>query len=265
MNGPGSPKMSYSLLKTATVRSLRSRTGPRSRLLSIVLPPVDATEAVSSFVKSLPSEHRIDSKGQFEIKECRLCSKGGFEKPDNCWKLSIRTDGSYYCYRCADTGTFELLQYKMSLPLASRKRVKNVPSEAMANLMSVSPRSLRSTDKIIERTSVGSNDQVLLAFEKAKKANYILPDQLESRKFHTDLFADTASNETGIIVSTTSTAESTAIQRDAADVFDYLCNVRCLRPEILLKYRVGMSRQAFVDQKGEEVEVQPELNDTVEL
>jgi hypothetical protein len=218
---------------------------------------IEPHDAIKKFVSSLPSEHRADGKGQFEIKECRLCSKEGYEKADNCWKLTVRTDGSYYCYRCADTGSFELLQHKLSVPVSSRKRIRKVPPEAMANLIRV-PSNSSSNGKVITGKGISpalshnTNAKVEEAIEAAKKIDYVMPDQVETQKFHTDLFSHAQSSN----ASTPSTAltivspTNSPSQNDAASVFNYLCNVRCLSPEILERYRVGMSKQSFVDGTG---------------
>jgi hypothetical protein len=46
------------------------------------------------------------SSGFVEVRECHLCNKQNKNKPDNIWKLGIRANGSYHCFRCSDSGNW---------------------------------------------------------------------------------------------------------------------------------------------------------------
>ena len=52
-----------------------------------------------------------NSEDDIELKVCKLCMKGNKTKGDNLWKLRIRKNGSFYCFRCALSGNwFDLKQ-----------------------------------------------------------------------------------------------------------------------------------------------------------
>ena len=61
---------------------------------------VDAAE-LRGVVDRMETDMRRADNGELCLKVCKLCSKGNKTKADNIWKLRIRKDGSYYCYRCS--------------------------------------------------------------------------------------------------------------------------------------------------------------------
>lgn len=49
---------------------------------------------------NMDSKTRVASDGTLTVKVCKLCSKGNKEDVGNHWKLTLRPNGSYFCYRC---------------------------------------------------------------------------------------------------------------------------------------------------------------------
>lgn len=49
---------------------------------------------------NMDSKTRVASDGTLTVKVCRLCPKGNKEDVGNHWKLTLRPNGSYFCYRC---------------------------------------------------------------------------------------------------------------------------------------------------------------------
>ena len=62
------------------------------------VPPV---EEFKSVLKALDTPSRPGTPGTTVLKVCRLCSKENKDVMSNQWKLTIRENGSYYCYRCS--------------------------------------------------------------------------------------------------------------------------------------------------------------------
>ena len=61
---------------------------------------VPDTEDMKKVVAALDSDTRVQNDGVLSVKVCRLCTKGNKDDMGNLWKLLIRRDGSYHCYRC---------------------------------------------------------------------------------------------------------------------------------------------------------------------
>ena len=55
-----------------------------------------------------------NNKDVVEVKVCKLCVKGNKTKADNIWKLRVRKDGSYHCFRCALSGNWFDLKRRAS-------------------------------------------------------------------------------------------------------------------------------------------------------
>lgn len=119
--------------------------------------PSGLREEIVHVINTLKTEHRVKDDGYIELKECNLCSKPNKDKVDNIWKLNIRPDGSYYCYRCSMGGSFQDLRRKANASI----------------------------------TAPSSNREVLSEFSDgfesgSKKAMY--PNQVQTHQFHENLF-----------------------------------------------------------------------------
>ena len=56
-------------------------------------------------IATMDTEYR-DCQDGIEFKLCKLCSKGNKTHSGNIWKLRVRTDGSFYCFRCSHSGNW---------------------------------------------------------------------------------------------------------------------------------------------------------------
>ncbi|RYH05345.1 hypothetical protein EON65_44995 [archaeon] len=117
-------------------------------------------DEVRDVVDRLNTETRVRDNGYMEVKICGLCPKGNKDKIDNLWKLNIRPDGSYYCYRCAVGGSFQDLKLK----------VNKHSSESFTS-------------------SQGHQQQEIPEIEpENKKSKSVYPHQSLMHKYHTNLF-----------------------------------------------------------------------------
>jgi hypothetical protein len=208
----------------------------RSFETTVGTPPVEISSPsapsapVVQFVETLNQEYRVRPDGQIEVKECHLCNKRNKDKPDNCWKLMVHTNGSYHCFRCAESGSFELLQAKMNAPVSKRTQVKPSPVISL---------------------SASADGQSRGKYEITQRAvEYVLPDQREYGQLHADLFAHTEADPGNIHEHITVGSTNTQRRNDAASVLKYLYNVRCISPAILRKYQVGIAKQQFLNDTG---------------
>lgn len=62
---------------------------------------VPEAEDMQAIVDALGSETRAKTEGEIEVKICNLCTKGNKQDLGNLWKLLLRKNGSYFCYRCS--------------------------------------------------------------------------------------------------------------------------------------------------------------------
>ena len=58
-------------------------------------------EDMKKVVAAMDSDTRLQNDGVLSVKICRLCTKGNKDDMGNLWKLLIRKDGSFHCYRCS--------------------------------------------------------------------------------------------------------------------------------------------------------------------
>ena len=61
-----------------------------------------------SIITNLKSDVRQNKDGEILVKCCRLCDKKNKMAEGNLWKLVIRNNASFYCYRCAFGGKHPL-------------------------------------------------------------------------------------------------------------------------------------------------------------
>lgn len=170
-----------------------------------------ANAAVMTVVDSLQTEHRLKDNGCLELKQCNLCSKPNKEKVDNIWKLNVRPDGSYYCFRCGIGGSFVDLKRKANKSLekgSTEQEIEPTPPKDIVSEFSASD---------------GGDAPV-------KK---VYPNQLHSLQYHLNLFpANPDSNKDD--------AKRTAAKH-------YLNTVRGLSDDVLQRYLVGYTVQQFLN------------------
>ncbi len=162
---------------------------------------------------------RAKPNGDIEVKECHLCSKGNKSKMDNLWKLNIRSNGTYYCFRCSCGGTYPELKTKVA---------------ELGGSISLS--SSNESPKIMEAPSL----KVEAPVQEKKSDKIVLPDQYRAYQYHLNLFPPA-----GVLSETT---KSMAQHRNR--VKNYLNEVRGLHDDILKKYLVGFGVQQFLNDEN---------------
>ena len=75
--------------------------------------PADLAKVVG--VNGHFKDYRLKETGELHVKTCfSQCNRGNKGLNDNAWKLTIRRDGSYYCFRCGDKGNWYNLKQRLS-------------------------------------------------------------------------------------------------------------------------------------------------------
>eukprot|EP00981_Chlorochromonas_danica_P015560 scaffold13271_cov179-Ochromonas_danica.AAC.3 len=195
----------------------------------------------------MKTDHRQRENGCLEVKQCNLCSKGNKDKADNLWKLNVRPDGSYYCYRCAIGGGFQDLRQKVNRVLlaagshgitsSSSSTTSSGGSGSTANV------AVGETNSRQYQPQQQQQQTVLLSEfsseeENAQSKKKTYPNQVLTHQYHLNLFPPT-----------TSTSTTTSEELEAAK--NYVNTIRGLNDEILRKYLVGYTIQQYLDDEGE--------------
>lgn len=205
------------------------------------VPPV---EQVRKVLKSLDSDIRPVPDGKYEVKVCKLCSKGNKDAPDNLWKLLINRDGSYHCYRCAEHGTFKGLKDRLMIP--SEPKILSSSKLSDDKLYGNS----NTNNKLDEDPSLSI---VTLAGAAKASASYQPMDQKLAHSFTKNLFADMDNNDAPITDTVdcssspigNETQHQISIAERARMVRHYLQHERKLSLAICERYGVGVSVQKF--------------------
>lgn len=191
-------------------------------------------EEILSLLKTMETETRQKSaSGPYEVKECKLCNKKNRSMPDNIWKLNVRQNGSYHCYRCDQKGSWFDLKRK-----AGEKFIYTSVSDNLDVDSIVAPTAATNKTSILKpgKSKIGT------AGSEDEEKKYLFPSQKQMTDNHYSLFP--SCDEKG-----TEHADTPA--RRAA-VKTYLNDVRGLNDEILAKYGVGLATQQFLgSEKGE--------------
>jgi twinkle protein len=182
-----------------------------------VVPPNELKKVIDH----MSSETRPQN-GQLQVKVCKLCTKSNKTKADNIWKLNIRPDGSYYCFRCSCGGSWFDLKKKVS------ETVDGLPF-------------VESTD-IFGKSNNKSQLKAISTNIKDQESNNIdikeiLPLQKESLSYTRTLFDNILD-------------ANKEINENVKKVQQYLFVERGLEREILMKYGVGISSQQFPNDEG---------------
>jgi hypothetical protein len=175
-------------------------------------------QELNEIIKGMKSPTRQREDGQIEIQICNLCSKQNKNNPDNTWKLLVRPNGSYHCYRCSCSGSWFDLKQKVKIHSTSGfSRLQLKDSELYS-----------SHDDDEEGYNHDQKKRTL-------KSKQPIPDQIESFSYTQNLFP----------------SDSTQRSSDAIQVLEYLTTVRKLSEDILMRYGVGYCLQKFIDDDGE--------------
>lgn len=89
---------------------------------------------IGEVLGKMNSESSKQANGDICVRECSLCDKGNKSKPDNQWKLIVRPDGSYYCYRCSLSGSWNTLQKLVSGDKVSIRSIESEDSPKVSNV-----------------------------------------------------------------------------------------------------------------------------------
>lgn len=174
-------------------------------------------------LKKFGTDIRAKPDGQFELKECKLCTKRNKDKPDNLWKLNVWPSGSYNCFRCSSSGNWYDLKNKAAGCEGScgeQATVFNVGGKASSNRMNSS-----TSDK--------------------DKAPSVIPNQTISSKVYYNLFPE---------ASPKAVKETELDVTRRTQVKEYLNTVRGLHDEVLKKYNIGYAVQQFLSNDNEWVD-----------
>ena len=175
-----------------------------------------------------------------EVKECKLCLKGNRNKLGNQWKLFVRCDGSYYCYRCANGGSWFDLKSRTREPRdGSGEEVGGRGGLSAKNTL-LAYSDMKSRLNFIAGRTV-SNEETDSDGSKEHKKKYVLPSQVECRLYHHELFP---------LPSSEGAKKSQEVSKDVLSVREYLYQTRGLRREVLLRYGVGITTQKFLETVG---------------
>lgn len=193
-----------------------------------------------------------------EVKECKLCIKSNKNKLDNLWKLFVRCDGSYYCYRCSQGGSWFDLKSRVrepreynSLANAKSRGGKSNEYRSSNQVNSTSNYSNNSISKsqfgfisamVNGKSSSGYTSNGVRANEDddlssddhtTSKRNLVFPDQNLAKLYNHSLFPFNEMNGSSNV--------------NAVAVREYLFSKRGLKKDVLVKYGVGMVMQKFLE------------------
>ena len=157
-----------------------------------------------------------DENSPIEVKECRLCDKKNKSAPDNLWKLNIRPDGSYNCYRCegAKGSWFDL----------KRKAAEKCGYTSLQDGL----------NEKISSSGTGTKAKKAVALSEENSKKFSLPSQTETSKHHHSLYPREL------------TPASEALEANRATVKEYLNTQRGLNDEVLQRYGVGFAVQQYL-------------------
>lgn len=218
--------------------------------------PAELRELISTSFKDYRSNA---STGVVEIKQCFSdCPRERKGMHDNAWKLNIRTDGSYYCYRCSSGGNW----YKL-------KR------RAHGNGKGLEIVSMTKSSHHHQQREAGAGDAEAEAEAEEGggekeggrgQKELALPDQEAAFAYHQHLVASMTSPATPSVGGEEKEPAVAAVSLSPAGVKDklpspqarkrvlhYLRATRGLSDEVLMRYGVGVGVQAWMDDtKGNE-------------
>ena len=197
---------------------------------------VDRDE-IEVVVNKMGTKFREKSNGDLELEVCKLCPKDNKMNMDNLWKLIVRPDGSYYCYRCAKGSTWASLQNHA-------QTIHESPSPLGHDVLGIAE-AIESVKEAAHSSVTGKRQP------KSKKApevaTMILPDQSEAYSYPAALFPISTAPPSGKIVDAKSKNDMTTQQSiqpadpQAQEVLHYLNEERGLSDTILMRYGVSYS------------------------
>lgn len=227
--------------------------------------PADLSKVVG--VNGHFQDYRLKDTGELHVKTCfSNCGRGNKGMADNAWKLTIRRDGSFYCYRCGDKGNW----YQLKQRISGGKGVQ-VSGFSSGSNMSL-PRSNQGPYPP-SREALGHDDGVDNEIEalhsnirnaqvQNNKKEISLPNQRDAFGYHLDLTAAIYSNNAQSYSEQAASArkELDKLEEEAtrtgsqlkvpsvisrALVREYLRKERGLSDDVIVRYGVGCASHPF--------------------
>ncbi len=200
-------------------------------------------------LQRLNTKTRVNSSNYLEVKECYLCNKGKKSNADNCWKLNVRADGSYYCFRCSVGGNYQDFKKKINTYIEN-----NVVNKATLHETSVSAHGDAQfddcTDYLSDEKSINwvGSLSVPSAFsassvsskQSSSSDKHVLPMQRLAHQYGLNLFPPTGSPP-----------DRSQLIQQRQKVKSYLNDNRGLCDEVLRKYQIGFTVQQFLNEEEE--------------
>jgi hypothetical protein len=185
-------------------------------------------EEILSLLKTMDTETRQKTAdGPIEVKVCKLCPKKNKTNPDNIWKLNVRQNGSYHCYRCSKSGSWFDLKRQ-----AGEKFIYSNVSDNMDGLEfgSATPALAAATKETTSRLT-----KTKAAVVVSDERKFVFPSQKQMIGNHHALFP-----------LPTAEVESEAVITRRTTVKTYLNDVRGLNDEVLTRYGIGLAVQQYL-------------------
>lgn len=236
---------------------------------------VDEKE-IDEIIGRMNTQSRTLPDGQIEVKECSLCDKPNKSKADNLWKLKVRTDGSFYCFRCSYGGNWFQLKKAVVLGQSVCAPVKDslssVSGVVSANtvladvLEGTGTRTGTGTGAYIGdrnlkggASSSSSSSSLHIGYGSSSSGGssgvdaLVLPDQDEARGYSSRLYpllSELSDLGPSLTPSPTQAHDDADPSLDIYDadvvrVRKYLTETRGLSRNVLMRYGVGISSKQF--------------------
>jgi twinkle protein len=177
---------------------------------------------IAHIAAAMNTEYRTNSSGDYELKHCHFCSKGNKDNHDNLWKLVVRENASYYCYRCSQTGGRRQFNDK----LEQFRDYEGYHKLGRQGNAGVTAQSMQSATATTSPDAMG---------DKGSRKPKVKPDQRLAFSYTAALLP---------------LDETLQLDHEARRVMNYLNNERGLQRPVLLKYGVGCAKQQFPNEVG---------------
>jgi hypothetical protein len=224
-------------------------------------------EILHTLQHRLNTKTRVNSNNYLEVKECYLCNKSKKSNSDNIWKLNVRPDGSYYCFRCSVGGNYEDFKMKINQYAAdsfdlegdcavvanSSKNTHNNASPSTSKPLFDDCTDYFPDDNSSDNSSSGSSKPAALSSVSSSSSSshagvgdkYLLPMQRLANAYHLNLFpvSPSTSSDTVTVIN--------VMHEQRQKVKVYLNEQRGLHDDILQKYQVGYTVQQFLNEQEE--------------
>ena len=205
-------------------------------------------EDMKKVISAMDSDTRLQNDGVLSVKICRLCTKGNKDDMGNLWKLLIRKDGSFHCYRCTQglntTSRHHMILSRAFLPCHSILVYKTFPIISInRKFTSWIIESLGGNWIDLKKRTLGTGGHVQLlyakdSFEEGTSSSFAKAKILAPVVIPTTLalFGHVPESVNG---------------QNAFKVLEFLNGVRGLNNGVLLRYGVNMAVEKFLSDNGQ--------------